>query len=157
MRIKISVLIVLALSFALTGCVTQEAAKPQQHQKPPEEKPSKHPILGIWSFTENGCTETYEFFSNGTRKGTSGAEITEAIYAITATPQMNNFYILTDKIVRDIGGKGCSGVDIDLTGNQVKLLVRFSGDKKSLVFCSYEDQKQCFGPLIKQEITIPLQ
>ena len=146
----------------LAGCASQpENSAPSQSapSTPPTEstaaKTDRHPILGLWEYTENGCTETYQFLSNGSRKGTSGNEIIEATYTISATPLPNGFYLLTDRVIRDLGGAGCSGSDVDLTGSVTKVLVRFSANFQQLTFCSIQNSSQCFGPLIKQQIRIP--
>ena len=155
-RLSIVTLILLA------GCASQpqqpQPAKPVETspQASPEEvvDPMKHPILGLWEYTENGCTETYQFLSNGSRRGTSANEIIEATYSISAKPLPNGFYLLTDRVVRDLGGAACSGSDVDLTNSVTKVLVRFSADYRRLRFCSIQDSSQCFGPLIKQQVRL---
>lgn len=153
---KTSLLIFLTLPLLLAACTTTTVDSTQRSPVSADAEPEtpryqNHPIVGIWAFTENGCTETYQFFVNGTRKGFSGSEMIDAVFTISEQPMANGFYLMQDRVVKDSGGVGCSGSDQNLTGSSVKVLVKFSRDKRSLTFCSAENNKQCFGPLQRQD------
>ena len=107
-----------------------------------------NPIVGSWSFTlpNAKCTETYHFFPNGTTKVTSGEEVSESVYEISANPRISGYYKLVDTIVKNNGKKDCVG-GVTAIGHKATSFVRFHPSGQMLIICWEESLEKCFGPL----------
>ena len=126
--------LVLALSLA---SISQAA--------PPKPPPVNHPILATWTFTLlNGkCSETYALRQNGTMSATSGDEVAEAAYEISAKPSAKGFYRWVVKITKDNGKKDCAGQVMQL-GHEATNFVRI--DSSEMIVCERESLDACVGP-----------
>jgi hypothetical protein len=135
---------VLAGVLALTVLTAARAAPPDA---PPPLDPA-HPILGTWKYTlaDGICAETYHFRKDGTTVVTSGAEVSESVYEISATPSARGFYKLMDRITRDNGKKDCTG-EIMKVGREATTYVRFHPSGDMIIFCESESLGNCIGPL----------
>lgn len=111
-----------------------------------------HPLLGTWALQipNRACVETYEIRADGTTLVTSASEIAVSEFTISDKPSEKGFYKWDDKIVKDNGGKDCSG-QVTKPGKKVTLFLRFHPSGKLFVLCEKEDLKSCFGPFVRQE------
>lgn len=135
-------ILIIVLLAALAGCGNQAKV----HDSPDY---SGHPIIGSWSFDNNGCTETFIFSPDGVRHVTSNKEIVEASYRISTSPSDKGLYKLEDKVLKDNGKQDCSGSTSDMTGDMVTIFVSFSTRKDKIMFCLNENGSNCFGPFIR--------
>jgi len=119
------------------------------HAVPSDQLDQQHPLFGKWTWTRsvNNCTETYDFRSNGIKYVTSGEERTEATYYVSDQPDAKGFYVLTDKITKDYGGKDCGDDLTDSTGEEATIYVRFHKSGNMILMCFSESLNKCFGPL----------
>ena len=140
MRIKICSLMISMLLLSCSHAIKTEIQRNY----------NGHPVIGIWDYGKNGCTETYEFLPNGIRNVTSNQEVVKASYTITETRSERGFYKLTDKVLEDNGKADCSGSTSDMTGDIVELYVAFNPRKDQLIFCFEESFDKCFGPFKKR-------
>lgn len=136
----------LVIGLAISACVPEAATDTAKDYK-------GHSIIGTWSFDMNGCTETYEFLTDGTRNSTSAEEVLQATYTISAKPLDSGFYKFNDKITKDNGKRNCSGSTKDNTGEIVDMYVRFNAKMDQLVFCLDESLNKCFGPVRKKQLS----
>src|SRR5882672_2447808 len=109
---------------------------------------STHPILGTWQFTLPGgeCSETYYFRRDGTYQVTSGEQISESEYEITAKPNAKGFYEVVDTIVKDNGKKDCLGQVMEV-GHKATNFIFIHPGGQSLIVCKSEAMSTCFGPV----------
>jgi hypothetical protein len=109
-----------------------------------------HPVLGAWSWrVQNGnCVETYLFRADGTTLVTSGANVGESAYEISAEPSSMGFYRWNDRITKDNGKRDCSGQNIQVGHEEVNF-IRFDPQGESLIVCEREALDACFGPLTR--------
>jgi hypothetical protein len=109
-----------------------------------------HPILGTWEFEfqDRDCTETYRFYANGRTLDTSGEEVTESAYEISARPAGNGFYKLQSKITKGNGKKDCAG-QLSKVGEGATNYVLFHRTGESFIMCKAANLEACFGPLQK--------
>ena len=114
---------------------------------PPRPTSKDHPIIGRWtiSLPDGSCDETYTFRPDGTTLVTSGEEIAESVFEISAKPSATGFYKWTDKLVKDNGKKDCSG-EVTATGNTVTNYVQFNRAGDVFIMCARESLDQCIGP-----------
>lgn len=107
-----------------------------------------HPLVGSWRFDvpNTGCAEIYRFRADGTSVVTSGQEIAETEFEISAKPSGKGFYVWTDTIVKDNGKKDCSGQITDV-GRKTTNYIRFDRGGQAFVVCRGESFDACFGPL----------
>lgn len=107
-----------------------------------------HPLIGSWRFDvpNTRCAEIYRFRADGTSVVTSGQEIAESEFQVSATPSGKGFYAWTDTIVKDNGKLDCSGQVTDV-GRKVTNYIRFDPSGTRLVVCRGESLDACFGPL----------
>ncbi len=112
-----------------------------------------HSIIGTWSFDMNGCMETYEFLTDGTRNSTSAEEVIQATYTISAKPLDSGFYKLNDKVIKHNGKRNCPGSTKDRSGEVWDLYVRFNAKMDQIVFCLDESLNRCFGPFRKKQLS----
>lgn len=106
-----------------------------------------HPILGTWSFTlPNGCEETYRFRSDGTTIVTSGDEVAESTYRISAKPDADGYYEWYDTVTKDNGKEDCQG-EVTEVGQKVTNYVLFHQSRDWFIVCRSPALDACFGPL----------
>ncbi|MDW5442664.1 hypothetical protein [Polaromonas sp. SM01] len=108
-----------------------------------------HPIVGTWTWALFGgaCTETLQYRANKTVLGTSGQEVFENRYDITAAPDAQGFYKLVETVVRQNDKKDCSGAMLDGPGEKTTRFIQFSPKQDQLLVCEAATLKSCFGPL----------
>lgn len=114
---------------------------------PPQPTSKGHPIIGRWIITlpDGSCSETYTFRPDGTTLVTSGEEIAETVFEISAKPTTSGFYKLTDKLVKDNGKKDCSGAITEI-GQTVTNYVQFHQSGDLFIMCADESLNTCIGP-----------
>lgn len=147
-------LLKIILAALLCSVAAAQAAGPLP-PKPPSNAPSaataQHPLAGRWAWTLAGksCTETlaYSAGTNGTRQGSSGDEVTQSRYDVSAMPSLLGFYRLTETVTQSNAKPDCSGDLHDASGEPVTRFVQFSPKKDQLIVCKEESLQACFGPL----------
>jgi len=109
-----------------------------------------HPLVGSWRFNvpNTGCAEIYRFRADGTSVVTSGEEIAESVFEVSAKPSGKGFYAWTDTIVKDNGKVDCSGQITDV-GRKTTNYIRFDSSGQRFVVCRGESLDACFGPLLR--------
>ena len=107
-----------------------------------------HPILGTWQYTlpNSECSETYYFRRDGTYQATSGEQISESKYEVTALPDKKGFYKLVDTVVKDNGKKDCIGQVVEV-GHKATNLIFIHPSGQTLIVCKSEVMSTCFGPV----------
>jgi hypothetical protein len=134
--------------------ISQAQAQPQMPPAdgapadPPPALDPAHPILGTWKFVlaDGICAETYHFRRDGTTVVTSGAEVSESVFEISAAPSARGFYKLVDRITRHNGKKDCTGETLKV-GQQATTFIRIHPSGNLLIFCESESLDACIGPL----------
>jgi hypothetical protein len=124
----------LVLSAALTfGCTPSD--------------PAPHPLVGKWTWAleGNGCTETYDWRSDGSSYVQSGTEVREGRYTI-AGPE-GGFYAVTEEVITDNGGVDCASSTENLTGQKVTLYVFLAPLPNVGPICRMPSFDTCFGML----------
>ena len=118
---------------------------------PDENAKLNNPIIGTWTWMRdvNSCTETYTYRADGTMHVISGKEVSESTYQISSARTPKGFYKLTDKVVKDLGGKDCADDTGDSTGQEATNFVIFSKKGDMYLICENESSESCFGPLKK--------
>lgn len=113
------------------------------------EPATSHPLVGTWTWSLFGgsCTETLQFRPNRTLLSTSGQEVAEKTYEVTAVPDAAGFYKLVETVVRQNDKKDCSGVLLEGPGEQSTRFIQFSPRRDKLLICENASLKACFGPL----------
>ena len=109
-----------------------------------------HPILGIWTFflPDSGCSETYEFRSDGILLATSGEERSERVYQITDWPDAQGFYTLVNRVVRENGKPDCFGDPTEL-GFSATNFIRFDPTGSWFGACPTKSPDVCIGPFLR--------
>jgi len=109
-----------------------------------------HPVIGYWksTFADSECVETYLFNEDGTGKFTSGKEVTDIRYEVSAQPNMNGFFKLLHMITASNGEQDCSGA-VSPTKAAVVSYMLFQPDGRSFVSCDTDSvtMEFCFGPM----------
>ena len=109
---------------------------------------SAPPLVGRWQWPHaNGCTEIYEFRSDGTARVTSGDETTDERYELSPSAEGKGRYKLTMTTVKDHGGKDCVGSVADTTGKSTTGYVEMNSTADVMVFCVDATSAKCMGPL----------
>ena len=107
------------------------------------------PLLGLWSYTDEGCTDTYLFRKDGTFTSTSGAERLDGRFAIEILPDhVNAPYKVSRTNLRDNLGKDCLGSSKNDVGSKDTRYVMFNASKDKMMVCSSPEGTKCFGPLL---------
>lgn len=108
-----------------------------------------HPIVGTWSWVTfaGTCTETWQFRNDRTMLGTSGEEVAEKKYEISAAPDAGGFYKLVETVLRQNDKKDCSGAVLEGPGEQSTRFIQFSPQGDKFLVCQTAALSACFGPL----------
>ena len=108
-----------------------------------------HPISGKWTWTLPGkaCTETLQYRAGGKRLGSSGEEVTESEFQITAAQSLLGFHRLVETVTQSNGKPDCAGDLHEASGNSVTRFIQFSPKLDQMIVCKEESLKACFGPL----------
>jgi len=116
-----------------------------------QEPADNAPLYGTWSWTraDNHCTEIYDFRPDGNAYVISGAERTEARYALSpkAGPAGRQRLVIT--ATRWHGGKDCADRTEDAMGKPATSYLLFLPGRKQMIMCGDETSDTCFGPLFK--------
>ncbi len=126
-----------------------QGLKPSPSIAAPVAAPAAHPLVGTWSWTLPGktCTETWQYRADGKRLGTSGEEVTQADYQVSAKPTTTGFYPLTETVTNSNGKRDCSG-DLHADGDEsVIRFIQFSPKQDQFIVCKAASLEACFGPL----------
>lgn len=112
-------------------------------------EPAPHPIVGNWAWTLPGkqCSETLKYRADGTRSGSSGEEVTQARYEVSAMPSLLGFYRLAETISESNGKRDCSGDLHEASAEPVTRFIQFSPKRDQFIVCQEEELRACFGPL----------
>ena len=107
-------------------------------------------LVGRWHWTHpNGCTEIYEFRSDGSARVTSGEETTDERYEFSSVPEGKGRHKLTMTIVKDHGGRDCVGSVEDSTGKSTTGYIELNAAGNAMVFCADAVTAKCMGPLLR--------
>lgn len=109
-----------------------------------------HPIIGSWHVHVPGttCSETYVFKPNGTTWVQSADEISESKFEISAAPDADGYYRLTDTIVTNNRKPDCRG-ELTTIGDTVTVFVLFNNVSDHFLFCPKHVAHHCVGPFIR--------
>lgn len=112
-----------------------------------------HPLISTWTWALFGSssTETCQYRSNRTLLGTSGKEVTEKSYQVSAMPDAQGFYKAVDTVLRQNDKKGCSGALLEGPGEQSTRFIQFSPARDKLLMCQGASLAACFGPLTRAD------
>ncbi|WP_309683363.1 hypothetical protein [Polaromonas sp.] len=91
--------------------------------------------------------ETWQYRANGSRQLSSGDELTQAGYEISAKPSLLGFYRLVETVTQSSGKPDCAGDLHEAPGDSVTRYIQFSPRQDQLIVCREESLKACFGPL----------
>lgn len=116
------------------------------HAAPPA---APHPLASSWTWTLPGktCTETWHYRADGTRHASSGEEVSQSRYQVSALPSLLGFYRVTETVTQSNGKPDCAGDVHDTGGVPVTRFIQFSPKHDQLIVCREESLKACFGPL----------
>ena len=134
------------------GLAQAQSARPAPTAKPAGAA-ATHPLVGTWSWTLPGkpCTETWQYRADGRRLGTSGEEVTQGDYQVSAKPTTTGFYPLTETVTGSNGKRDCSG-DLHADGDEsVVRFIQFSPKQDQFIVCKTASLEACFGPLKRVE------
>lgn len=111
---------------------------------------ANHPILGRWHLDLLGgeCNEDVEFRADGTRLVTAGPQKLRATFTISAKPDAQGFYKITDKIEWSNGDPDCAGRKPPV-GDTASGYVIFNTRNDLLHECTAKDMTKCWGPYVK--------
>lgn len=136
--------------FTLSLALACAAALAQDVTRTP--LPAGHPVVGTWriELPDQKCFESYQIRADGTVRVSSGAEVSESIYEISAEPTAAGFYKWTDKIVKDNGKPDCGG-DVMEIGHVSINFIAMHRNGRMFLLCDREDLEACIGPFVRQE------
>lgn len=95
------------------------------------------------------CTETYTYRSDGTAVVESGDDRSEDTYEISSTTEGNDRHRMKVTTVKDHGGRDCSGIGKDNTGESAIVYVQFDSNFTKMIICLDANSYRCFGPLMR--------
>jgi len=133
---------VLPLAFA---CIANSHADPLR---------ADHPLIGTWTWEvpDAKCSELYRIRKDGTALITSGDEVAETTFTISAKPSAKGFYKWVDRVAKDNGKKDCAGETMRV-GQELTNYVNIHPSGQALLLCEREDINTCVGPLTRQKET----
>jgi hypothetical protein len=107
-----------------------------------------HPLIGKWQWTRkrSQCTEVYDFRPDGTAPILSGAERTDNVYTVSASPNESGLFRLTLRTTEHHGGRDCGDTEGEPNFSEVTLYVFFEASDK-IAICYEPSTKRCYGPL----------
>jgi hypothetical protein len=108
-----------------------------------------NPLVGKWRYVdENGCTDTYEFQTDGTFSSNSGSESLEGTYTVEApTNASRGAYLVTRNILKGNGRLDCVGHVTSRRGKRGIGYTFFNGELNDLFVCQSPSSRECFGPV----------
>ena len=145
---KMSVLAALLCGFAAANAADPPSTASTATTASTAAVPAPHPIVGSWTWTLPGktCVETWQYRADGTRLGSSGEEVTQADYEITAKPSLLGFYRLDETVSKGNGKRDCSGDLHEASNESGTRFIQFSPKLDQLIVCKAESLQACFGP-----------
>lgn len=137
-----------AVVAAVLTC-TAAGALAQEVKRTPLQK--NHPLIGTWKFDlpQLKCAETYSIRSDGTTLVTSGAQVAESEFEMSASPSAKGFYKWVDKTTKDNGKPDCTGAVMQ-AGHVSTNFIMLHPDGNMFRMCDTEDLNKCAGQLIRQ-------
>jgi hypothetical protein len=110
-----------------------------------------HPLVGSWRIDLPGlsCHETYEVRADGTSHITSGRQVAESEFEISAEPDAAGFYRWADRVVSDNGEPDCMG-EIGEVGHVAVNYIRLSRNGDQFLMCEQADLRTCIGPFRRE-------
>ena len=108
-----------------------------------------HPLVGTWTWTLFGgsCNETFQYRANRTLLGSSGQEVVEKNYEVTAAADAQGFYRVLETVIRQNDKQNCSGATPDAAGEQTTRFIQYSPQLDKLLICESASLAACYGPL----------
>ena len=112
-----------------------------------------HPLIGTWTWTLFGgsCTETFQYRPNLTLLGTSGQEVVEKNYEVSAMPDARGFYKVVETVLMQNDKADCSGALLEGPGQKSTRFVQFSPARDKLLMCESASLAACFGPMTRAD------
>ena len=83
--------------------------------------------------------------------GTSGQEVVEKNYEVSAMPDAQGFYKVVETVLRQNDKMDCSGALLEGPGEQSIRFVQFSPARDKLLMCQSASLATCFGPLTRAD------
>jgi hypothetical protein len=108
-------------------------------------------IVGTWEWTRsaNQCSEQYRFRNDGTLSIRSGERRSEDTYRMAWMPESNGRYVVTMKLMRQEGDKGCMENAPGAVGEERIVYVLFGPSRQTMILCDSLSGTDCIGPLKK--------
>ena len=147
-RVPQSLALLILPTLLCFGLAQAQSARPAPAAKPAGAA-AAHPLVGTWSWTLPGKpgNETWQYRADGRRLGTSGEEVTQGDYQVSAKPTTTGFYPLTETVTGSNGKRDCSG-DLHADGDEsVIRFIQFSPKQDQFIVCKAASLEACFGPL----------
>jgi hypothetical protein len=137
-------------NFLLIACLTAVTLPLQAAGPAPL---AGHPLIGTWTWILFGgtCTETFQYRPNRMLLGTSGQEVVEKNYEVSAMPDAQGFYKVVETVLRQNDKMDCSGALLEGSGEQSIRFVQFSPARDKLLMCQSASLAACFGPLTRAD------
>ena len=137
-------------NFLLIACLTAVTLPLQAAGPAPL---AGHPLIGTWTWILFGgtCTETFQYRPNRMLLGTSGQEVVEKNYEVSAMPDAQGFYKVVETVLRQNDKMDCSGALLEGPGEQSIRFVQFSPPRDKLLMCQSASLAACFGPLTRAD------
>jgi hypothetical protein len=136
---KLTVVVGALIGGALCLCANAQAAS------------ESSPIVGTWTITnpENQCMDVYTFHSDGNYTSTSGLEVVQGTYTISAPSDKVGRFKVTRTVRHNNGGKDCAGGTENNTGKVDTRYIMFHPEVHQMAVCFAPDTDECFGPLTR--------
>jgi len=83
--------------------------------------------------------------------GTSGQEVVEKSYDVSAMPDAGGFCKVVETVLRQNSKMLCSGALLEDPGEQSTRFVQFSPARNRLLMCQSASLAACFGPLTRAD------
>ena len=115
---------------------------------------TQHPIVGSWSWKLQGkaCSESNDYRANGSRAGSSGAEVIQGSYEIAPLPSLLGFYRLVETVTTTNAKRDCSGDLHEASDPPVTRFIQFNPKRDQFIICKAESLQACFGPMKKMPV-----
>ena len=109
------------------------------------------PLAGTWGWTlfSGGCAETLQYRADGILISTSGDAVTEWSYAVTSTPDSQDFYESIEVTTRFNAEKDCSGDVVNELGLDATKYIQFNPARNQMIVCKSASLQACYGPLLR--------
>lgn len=107
-----------------------------------------HPLIGTWQLSLPGtpCIETYEYRADGSAHTRSAEEETQIQYSVSATPDAQGDYVLTETILSSNGKRDCGG---QLTPSGRAVTLYLAPLRGGFLLCADAALQSCIGPMTR--------